>query len=120
VNQGLSNPIRANDFLGAVVKQVAIDDKLSFNELLALAVDYRHFHPSDLVTYTMPTVIVNNYGSYGDVLFPKETADRRLVARFLKLGEPRPAHPKHRGGRPAHGGGGPAPTKPPSFDPVPC
>lgn len=79
----LSNPLALNAFIGNAVQNVAINSKLSLSELAHLALEFRSFSGSNLTTYTYPTQIVNNYGKYGDVLFPVKSLDSKVVSEFL-------------------------------------
>lgn len=79
----LSNPLRLNSFIGSAVHQVTIDNHLSLTQLAHLALDFRQLGGSSLTTYTLPTKIVNNYGPYGDVLFPVPTLDSQVINQFM-------------------------------------
>ncbi|MCL4448269.1 MAG: LCP family protein [Actinobacteria bacterium] len=79
----LTNPLRLNSFANATVNSLTIDRSLSLSELIGLAWSYRSFSLSSLNTYTLPTQIVNNYESYGDVLFPVAGLDESVIAKFL-------------------------------------
>lgn len=79
----LSNPLRLNSFIGTAVHEVTIDNRLSLSQLAHLALDFRHLGGSSLTTYTLPTKIVNNYGPYGDVLFPVPSLDSQVINQFM-------------------------------------
>lgn len=82
----LGNPLALNDFVGTAVHDVTINNGLSLSRLIHLAFDFRSFSSSDLKTSTLPTQIVNNYKSYGDVLFPVPSLDAKVISQFLSGG----------------------------------
>lgn len=83
VSKGMTNPITANAFLGQAVHDFTIDDAMGLSDLVGLARLFRGFDPASLASYTLPTTPVNNYQSYGDVLFPKQPDDSQVIAAFL-------------------------------------
>ena len=99
VSRGLSNPLTANAFLGQAVNDFTIDDAMSMGDLVGLARLFRGFDPASLASFTLPTTPVNNYQSYGDVLFPKQPDDSQVVAAFLS--GPAPAARSGRSGPPS-------------------
>lgn len=128
----LSNPLALNAFIGSAVKNVAINSKLSLSKLAQLALDFRSFSGSKLATYTYPTQIVNNYGKYGDVLFPVKSLDAQVVSKFLSTGSASTSNSSPSSTTPTtttpSSSNLPTPIKGsivqnrslPSFDPVPC
>ena len=81
--EGLTNPIKANGFIGQAVHDVTIDDGLNISDMVNLARDFHSINPSAMVTYTLPNRPVTNYQSFGDVLFPVQPDDQEVVAAFL-------------------------------------
>jgi len=91
LSKGLTNPFTANAFLGSVVHDFTIDDRMSLGDLVSLARDFRSFDPNSMATYTLPTRPVNGYLGFGDVLFPVEPQDQETIAAFLSSKTPGPA-----------------------------
>jgi LCP family protein required for cell wall assembly len=91
LSKGLTNPFTANAFLGSVVHDFTIDDRMSLGDMVALARDFRSFNPNNMATYTLPTRPVNGYLGFGDVLFPVEPQDQQVIAQFLS--SPSPGQP---------------------------
>jgi len=128
----LSNPLALNAFIGTATHDVTINSSLSLTQLVRLALDFRSFSSGNLNTMTLPTQIVNNYGSYGDVLFPVPALDNKVISQFLSGGSsstqaigsattsttvaaiPTPSQP------PGGGGSIVQDRVRPSFDPTPC
>jgi polyisoprenyl-teichoic acid--peptidoglycan teichoic acid transferase len=89
--KGLTNPVRANAFVGALVHEITKDSAFKVNEAIRLGANFRSFKPSRLATYTLPVVDAPGYRGLGDVLLPKRPDADRLVDRFL--GRPAPVAP---------------------------
>jgi LCP family protein required for cell wall assembly len=81
--KGLTNPLQANRFIGAVVSDLTKDSALSVSDAVQLARGFRGFDPDQLATMALPTVAVNNYQGFGDVLLAKQPDADRAVASFL-------------------------------------
>lgn len=89
----LTNPVALNNLLGAAVKNLTVDNKLSLTGLAHLALQLRSVASGHIAGFTLPTQIVNNYGSYGDVLFPVPSQDAAVVSKFMSsVSPPAPAH----------------------------
>lgn len=86
----LSNPIQLNSFVGTAVHYVTIDKGMSLSSMVSLALQL-HSASGHVTAYTLPTQIVNNYGSYGDVLFPVPSLDAKVLGKFMSLGAPPPS-----------------------------
>lgn len=80
----LTNPIALNNLLAVAAKNLTVDNKLSLTSLAHLASQLRNVASGHMVGFTLPTQIVNNYGSYGDVLFPVPSQDGRVISQFLQ------------------------------------
>jgi LCP family protein required for cell wall assembly len=91
LSEGLTNPIKANQFIGAVVHNLTIDSGLSVGTAVSLARQFRGFDPNQLATVTLPTTVANNYQSFGDVLLPNPAEDQRVIAAFLDQAAPSPS-----------------------------
>jgi LCP family protein required for cell wall assembly len=86
----LSNPLRTNAFLSAVLGQLTIDPQLK-GQLLTLAAKYRHLNPAAAPEITLPvTQVLGSDGqgySYdqnamGDVEFPVQPADTDTISQW--------------------------------------
>jgi LCP family protein required for cell wall assembly len=87
LSQGLTNPLKANAFIGAVVGDLTKDKGMKISEIVSTAARFRSFNPSSLATYTVPTEPLWIGQSYrGELLKQAET--QRVVARFLGLPDP--------------------------------
>ncbi len=82
----LGNPLALNSFIGTAVHDVTINSGLSLASLVHLAFTFRSFSSQNLDAVTLPTQIINNYGSYGDVLFPVQSLDAKVISQFLAFG----------------------------------
>jgi LCP family protein required for cell wall assembly len=83
ISKGLTNPVRANRFIGAVVGHLTKDSGLTEADAVGLARRFRGFNPDQLGDLTLPTVVANNYQGFGDVLLLERAAADRVVAKFL-------------------------------------
>jgi len=91
LSEGLTNPLKANQFIGAVVHQLTIDSGMSVGTAVSLARQFRSFDPNQLANVTMPTTVANHYQSFGDVLLPNPTEDQHVIASFLGQTTPSPS-----------------------------
>jgi polyisoprenyl-teichoic acid--peptidoglycan teichoic acid transferase len=83
ISRGLTNPVRANRFIGAVVRHLTKDSGLTEADAVSLARQFRGFNPDRLGDLTLPTVVANNYQGFGDVLLLQQPAADRVIAKFL-------------------------------------
>ncbi|HEX6674364.1 MAG TPA: LCP family protein [Actinomycetes bacterium] len=81
--KGLTNPVRANRFIGAVVGHLTKDSGLTEADAVGLARQFRGFDPDQLGDQTIPITVANNYQGLGDVLLLKQPEADRAIARFL-------------------------------------
>lgn len=87
LSQGLTNPLKANSFIGAVVGDLTKDKGMKISEIVGLATRFRSFSPSDLATYTLPTQPLWEGKVYrGEVL--KQADSVKVVAKFLGRPDP--------------------------------
>jgi polyisoprenyl-teichoic acid--peptidoglycan teichoic acid transferase len=91
IAKGLTNPVRANQFIGQVVHDLTKDRGLSEADVLGLARQFHSFDPNQLGGQTLPVVIANNYQGFGDVLLVKQPDADRAIASFLGRPPPTPA-----------------------------
>ena len=95
--EGKSDPINAVSFVGAILKQIRIDSPLK-GELLTLVAHYRNLNPATVLETTLPSTGVGNYyyGGYnvGDVLFPVQPADNKVIEAWDPQAFPKPVAPK--------------------------
>ncbi|MBV9660017.1 MAG: LCP family protein, partial [Acidimicrobiales bacterium] len=96
ISQGLTDPLKLNAFLGAIINQLIMDPGLK-NEMVKVAAHYRHVNPNTVPEMTLPITTVGNYhyGGYdiGDVDFPVEPADDQVIAQWDGQALPAPAAP---------------------------
>ena len=83
IAKGLTNPVRANQFIGQVVHDLTKDRGLTEADAVGLARQFRSFNPDQLGGQTLPVVVANNYQGFGDVLLLKQPDADRAVAGFL-------------------------------------
>jgi LCP family protein required for cell wall assembly len=87
LSQGLTNPLKANSFIGAVVGDLTKDKGMKISEIVGMATRFRSFSPSDLATYTLPTQPLWEGKVYrGEVL--KQADSVKVVAKFLGRPDP--------------------------------
>lgn len=87
LSQGLTNPLKANSFIGAVVGDLTKDKGMKISDIVSIAARFRSFSPSALETYTVPTQALWEGKVYrGEVL--KQVDAQRVVARFLGRPDP--------------------------------
>ncbi len=87
LSQGLTNPLEANGFIGAVVGDLTKDKAMRISEIVSTAARFRSFSPSALETYTVPTQALWDGKTYrGEVL--KQLDAQRVVAKFLGIPDP--------------------------------
>lgn len=81
VKGNLGNPIAMNNFLSKIPQGISIDDKFSLNQMIGLALKFRHFNPAAMTTYTLPTTSATVNGA--DLLFVQQPyAQQMLVSIF--------------------------------------
>jgi LCP family protein required for cell wall assembly len=98
-SQGLTNPLKLNAFLGAIINQIVIDPGLK-NQLISLASHYRHLDPSNIPEMTLPITTVGGADGYyyngvdiGDVDFPVQPDDNQVIAQWDGGALPKPTKP---------------------------
>ena len=79
----VTNPVALNNLLGAAAKNLTVDNKLSLTKFAQLALQLRSVASGHITGFTLPTQIVNNYGQYGDVLFPVPGQDAAVISQFM-------------------------------------
>jgi hypothetical protein len=89
ISAGIHNPITANSLISSAVHDVTIDNKLSTNDILGLAMRFRSLDPNGLVTYTLPTAPAVVGGA--DVLRLQQPGGTQIVNQFLGKGQPPPS-----------------------------
>jgi polyisoprenyl-teichoic acid--peptidoglycan teichoic acid transferase len=82
LDRGLTNPVRANAFVGSLVHEVTKDSALRVNEVIRTGAAFRSFRPSQLATYTLPVTVSTDH-PLGDVLLLKQPDAVGVVDRFL-------------------------------------
>jgi polyisoprenyl-teichoic acid--peptidoglycan teichoic acid transferase len=81
--KGLTNPVRANAFIGSLVHEVTKDSALEVRDVIRLAASFRSFTPSRLTSSTLPVAAGGGDHPLGDILVPKQPDAERTVDRFL-------------------------------------
>jgi LCP family protein required for cell wall assembly len=82
LDKGLTNPVRANAFVGSLVHEVTKDSALRVSEVIRTGAAFRSFSPSNLATYTLPVTVATDH-PLGDVLLLKQPDAATVVDRFL-------------------------------------
>ena len=99
-SEGLTNPLKANAFLGAVANQLTIDPGLK-NQLLTLIAHYHHSNPFAAPATTIPVTQVTGAGdgyqfegyNVGDVEFADQPADTHTIEAWDPGALPTPVKP---------------------------
>jgi LCP family protein required for cell wall assembly len=98
-SEGLSNPLKANAFLGSIIDQITVDPGLK-GQLLTLAGLYRHLSPEAIPQTTLPVTQVGGASGYtyngaamGDVDFPVQPLDNQIIAAWDGRAQPAPVPP---------------------------
>jgi LCP family protein required for cell wall assembly len=96
ISGGFTNPIKANDFIGAVINDIVIDPGLR-GQLISLATHYRKLNPAAVPEVTLPITTVNSYtyagSNIGDVDFPVQPLDDQVIAQWDGTSLPAPGPP---------------------------
>jgi len=82
LDKGLTNPVRANDFVGSLVHEITKDSALRVGDVIRTGASFRSFNPSKLATYTLPVNVSTDH-PLGDVLLLKQPDAGQVVDRFL-------------------------------------
>jgi LCP family protein required for cell wall assembly len=82
LDKGLTNPVRANAFVGSLVHEVTKDSALRVTDVIRIGAAFRSFRPSELATYTLPVTVSTDH-PLGDVLLLKQPQAVGVVDRFL-------------------------------------
>jgi LCP family protein required for cell wall assembly len=99
-SEGLTNPLKINAFLSAVLDQLTVDPGLK-NQLVSLIEHYHNLNPFVAATTTIPVTQVTGDGSgyvyegnnVGDVEFPDEPADTEAIEKWDPSALPAPVEP---------------------------
>jgi LCP family protein required for cell wall assembly len=136
------DPFTVNAFLGSIHEGIQFDNRLGFNELIGLALDYHSYNPGALQGQTLPTVPSSAFSGLGDVLTVDQPAAQQMLVNTFGSslttptnpppdinGNPQPPPPVSTTTTPpASSGNGaaspatstPTTAPPPPFNPVPC
>jgi anionic cell wall polymer biosynthesis LytR-Cps2A-Psr (LCP) family protein len=90
LDKGLTNPVRANAFVGSLVHEVTKDSALRVSDVIRTGAAFRSFTPSKLATYTLPVNVSTDH-PLGDVLLLKQPDAETVVNNFLGRPPPPPA-----------------------------
>ena len=118
LDKGLTNPVRANAFVGSLVHEVTKDSALRVSDVIRTGAAFRSFSPSKLATYTLPVTVSTDH-PLGDVLLLKQPDADTVVNAFLgrttPAQEPPPAPPPP----PTPRSPSSTPSAPPAWPPPP-
>src|SRR5215203_5824896 len=89
LDKGLTNPVRANAFVGSLVHEVTKDSALRVSDVIRTGAAFRSFSPSKLATYTLPVTVSTDH-PLGDVLLLKQPEAQSVVNAFLGRATPTP------------------------------
>jgi LCP family protein required for cell wall assembly len=96
-HEGLGNIVKLNNFLGAVINQITIDPGLK-SQLIPLALHYRNLSAAAVPETTLPVTVVPSYtyggAVLGDVDFPVQPADDKVIAAWDHGSLPTPVRPQ--------------------------
>lgn len=96
ISQGLTDPLKLNAFLGAIINQLVMDPGLK-DQIVNVATHYRHVNPNSVPELTLPITTVSNYHyqgyDVGDVDFPAQPADDQVIAQWDGRALPTPKPP---------------------------
>ena len=87
LDKGLTNPVRANAFVGSLVHEVTKDSALRVSDVIRTGASFRSFSPSKLATYTLPVTVSTDH-PLGDVLLLKQPDAGTVVNNFLGRATP--------------------------------
>jgi len=124
VHASSHNPFTANAFVAKAVHDVSVDSSFTGLGLVRLFLHLRSVKPGGIPSWTLPYRAVNNYRSYGDILFPVST-QAAVIAAWQSYGSA-PTTAAARQGTAAAApaapaaGAPPAPSPVPPWDPQPC
>jgi len=98
IKDGKTNPLNAISFLDAISKEIEVNQSLK-NQLISLVTYYRHVNPNAVEETTLPTSGVPNAyyyagASIGDVLFPVQPADNRVIKAWDPQAFPKAVVPR--------------------------
>ncbi|MBW3650001.1 MAG: LCP family protein [Actinobacteria bacterium] len=79
--RGLRNPARLNALIGVAVKNVSLDDRLRFKDLVGLARQFRTIQPDQLQSHSLPTR-PGTSAAGAEVLFLDEVAAQPVLDVF--------------------------------------
>ncbi len=77
VKGSLGNPLAMNAFLSSIPQGVSIDSKFTLNQMIGLALKFRHFNPANMRTYTLATTGATVNGA--DLLFVQQPAAQQML-----------------------------------------
>ncbi|MDE3082086.1 MAG: LCP family protein [Acidobacteriota bacterium] len=77
VKGSLGNPLAMNAFLSTIPQGVSIDTKFTLNQMIGLALTFRHFNPANMRTYTLATTGATVNGA--DLLFVQQPAAQQML-----------------------------------------
>lgn len=99
IKGSLSNPLKANALLGAILPNLQVDKGFGLSQLLNLALDYRHVSVGSIPAETLPVIIPNgtfidtanppSYQAPGSIVLPFDPTDQTILNEFLGSSAPK-------------------------------
>jgi len=89
--QGLGNPITDAHLISAVAPNLEVDQGLSTQDLLNIALQFKGVNADSAPQYTLPVMTADSYnyiyqgGNYGNVTFPINQPDLSTIQAFLSV-----------------------------------
>jgi len=91
-HQGLSDPVTDEQLISSVAPQLEVDRSFSSSDMVSLVLDFHGVNANQAPQLTLP-VQVDQSGSYlykggyyGDIEFPSNTLDNKVIDQFLGVG----------------------------------
>lgn len=98
-SERLTNPLKANAFLGAIINQITVDPGLK-PQLLTLVTHFRHLDPIAVLETTLPVTALGGARCYsddganiGDIDFPQQPSDSAVIDTWDTDALPAPIAP---------------------------
>lgn len=91
VKGSLGNPIAMNNFISKMPQGILIDNKFSLNQMMGLALKFRHFNPAAMKTYTLSTYGATVNGN--DLLFVQQPYAQQMLINIFGSQLLKPTNP---------------------------
>jgi LCP family protein required for cell wall assembly len=80
--RGIYNPLTINSFLSKIPEGITLDDNFTLKDMVELAVKFHGMNANAMLTYTLPTLAVNNT-ALGDVLYVDQPAAQQMLVSLF-------------------------------------